>query len=570
MDSVLKERAGPRPAGRGNRWEKLVESGLLSAEALAQALAAASTAHVDPARFLLDQVGLARAHIEAALSQHFGCAAYRFTGRETVLPDLRPRLRVDFLKKMCAAPVERRGARLVVVIDDPLDATRTAALRSIDPGHELVFQVGLRDEILACIDYSYGLRADPYGPRGHERARESRGEIEELADRLVIEAHRRGASDVHIEPNGQDRSTVIRLRIGGECELYQEVAPALAASLVGHFKGLAGLEVSERQRPQEGKLDFRLPDRTLKLRVTTVPTVHGNEDVVMRLLGASKPMALDELGLGLRNRTALEAALARPDGLFLVAGPPGSGATTVLHAALRHINTADLKIWTAEDPVEITQPGLRQVQVHPKIGFDFSEAVRSIVRADPDVIMIGELRDHPTAVAALDAALAGHLVMAAMRTRGAPETISRLLDLQVDRHGLGGALVAVLAQRLVRGLCPQCRARQPATDEERAAIAQAVGDEEAAAAGWGREPLELWRAPGCSACAGTGEEGRVAVHELLTVSEEIREAMVEGEPTEELRRLAVAGGMLPFVADGIEKAIAGQVDLTQVLSACSR
>ena len=565
MDSATKERAGPRPAGRGHRWEKLVESGLLSADALAQALAAASSAHIDQARFLLDHVGLSRADVESALARHFGCPFYRFTGRETVLPDLRPRLRVEFLKKMCAAPVERRGTKLVVVVDDPLDAARTDALRSIDPDHELSFQVGLRDEILACIDYSYGLRGDP-------RPAETTvvEGVEELADRIVIEAHRRGASDVHIEPNGSDQSTLIRLRVGGKFEPYEKLAPTTAASLVDHFKGLADLEVVERQRPQEGKLEFRLPDRTLKLRVTTVPTVHGNEDVVMRLLGASKPITLEELGLGPRHLAELQAALARPEGLFLCVGPPGAGTTTTLHAVLRHINTAEVKIWTAEDPVEITQAGLRQVQVHPKIGFDFPEAVRSIVRADPDVIMIGELRDHDTASAALDAALAGHLVMAAMRTRGAPETIGRLLDLQVERHGLAGALTAVLAQRLVRGLCPLCRVSHPATADERAAIIEALGAEAAEAAGWTSEALTLWRAPGCRACAGSGEQGRVAVHEMLTVTDEIKEAIVDAEPAEHIRRLAVEQGMVPLVADGIARAVAGQVDLTQVLGACSR
>jgi type II secretory ATPase GspE/PulE/Tfp pilus assembly ATPase PilB-like protein len=564
MDSATKERAGPRPAGRGNRWEKLVEAGLLSADALAQALAAASNAHVDQARFLLDSVGLPRADVEAALARHFGCPFYRFTGRETVLPDLRPRLRLDFLKKMCAAPVERRGSRLVVVVDDPLDAARTDALRSIDPEHESLFQVGLRDEILACLDYSYGLRGDP---RPAETPVEG---VEEVADRIVIEAHRRGASDVHIEPNGQDQSTVIRLRVGGKFEPYQEVAPALAGSLVAHFKGLAGLEVVERQRPQEGKAEFRLPDRTLKLRVTTLPTVHGNEDLVMRLLGAGKPITIDELGLSAGNLSALQAALARPEGLFLVVGPPGAGTTTTLHAALRHINTSDVKIWTAEDPVEITQTGLRQVQVHPKIGFDFPEAVRSIVRADPDVIMIGELRDLETAAAGLDAALAGHLVMAAMRTRGAPDAIGRMLDLQVDRHGLAGALTAVLAQRLLRGLCPHCRAAQPATADERASIVEAVGAEAAESAGWTAESLRLWRAPGCRACAGTGEQGRVAVHEMLTVTDEIKEAVVDVEPVEVLRRLAMEQGMVPLVVDGIGKVVEGRTDLTQVLGACSR
>jgi type II secretory ATPase GspE/PulE/Tfp pilus assembly ATPase PilB-like protein len=563
MDSATKERAGPRPAARGNRWEKLVESGLLTADALAHALAEASRTHVDPARFLLDRLGLARADVEAALSRHFGCPVYRFTGRETVLPDLRPRLRVDFLKKMCAAPVERRGQRLLIVVDDPSDAARTDALRSIDAEHEPLFQVGFRDEILACIEYSYGHRGDT---RSMEPIAEG---VAELFDRIVIEAHRRGASDVHIEPNGHAESTVIRLRVGGEIEQFQELAPTVAASLVAHLKEQAGLHVSERQRPQEGKLEFRLPDRTLKLRVTTVPTVHGNEDVVMRLLGAGKPYPLAELGLSPANLAGLQSALARSEGLFLCVGPAAAGTTTTLHAALAHINSADVKIWTAEDPVEITQAGVRQVQVHPKIGFDFPEAVRSIVRADPDVIMIGDLRDRETALSGLDAALAGHLVMAAMRTRGAPEAVGRLLDWQIDRHGLAGVLLGVLAQRLVRGLCSYCRTSHPATADERAAIVEAAGAERAEAAGWTGTPT-LWRAPGCRACAGSGEEGRVAVHELLMPTEELREAVVAGASVEELRVLATAGGMVPLVADGIAKAVAGEVDLTQVVGACSR
>jgi type II secretory ATPase GspE/PulE/Tfp pilus assembly ATPase PilB-like protein len=564
MDSATKERAGPRPAGRANRWEKLVESGLLSADALAQALAAAARAQVDPARFLIDHLELPRAEVESALSRHFGCPFYRLTGRETVLPDLRPRLRVDFLKKMCAAPVERRGTRLVVVVDDPLDPAYADALRSIDPEQEPLLFVGLRDEIVACIEYSYGLRGDP---RSAETTVEG---VEEVADRIVIEAARRGASDVHIEPNGENESTVIRMRVAGKFEPFEELPPVLAAALVAHFKGLAGLEVGERQRPQEGKLDFRLPDCTLKVRVTTVPTVHGNEDVVMRLMGAGKPITIDQLGLDPRGMAELETALARPDGLFLSVGPAGAGTTTTLHAALRHINTADVKIWTAEDPVEITQAGLRQVQVHPKIGFDFPEAVRSIVRADPDVIMIGELRDHETAAAALDAALAGHLVMAAMRTRGAPETVGRLLDLQVDRYGLAGALTAVLAQRLVRGLCQQCRESHSATAEERATILEQVGGEAAEAAGWTADSLRLWRATGCPACAGSGEQGRVALYEMLAVTDEIRAAVADAMPAERLRRLALERGMVSLVADGIGKAVAGKVDLAQVLGASSR
>jgi type II secretory ATPase GspE/PulE/Tfp pilus assembly ATPase PilB-like protein len=238
---------------------------------------------------------------------------------------------------------------------------------------------------------------------------------------------------------------------------------------------MAKLDISERRKPQDGKIKFRMRDRTIELRVATLPTVNGNEDVVMRILAASKPIPLDEMGMSQRNLDEMRKLLAKPYGLVLCVGPTGSGKTTTLHSALGTINTTDMKIWTAEDPVEITQAGLRQVQVQPKIGLDFASAMRAFLRADPDVIMVGEMRDKETASTGVEASLTGHLVLSTLHTNSAPETVTRLIDMGLDPFSFADALLGVLAQRLTRGLCKKCRQQYEATDAEVDEIVQAYG-----------------------------------------------------------------------------------------------
>jgi type II secretory ATPase GspE/PulE/Tfp pilus assembly ATPase PilB-like protein len=251
-------------------------------------------------------------------------------------------------------------------------------------------------------------------------------------------------------------------------------------------------------------------------------------------------------------------------------GPTGSGKTTTLHSALGSINTSDMKIWTAEDPVEITQPGLRQVQVQPKIGFDFAAAMRSFLRADPDVIMVGEMRDKETASTGVEASLTGHLVFSTLHTNSAPETITRLVDMGLDPFSFADALLGVLAQRLARGLCQKCREQVAADKDEQAAIVHAFGDQGAAALGVGSPGFKLWRANGCEVCSKTGYKGRLALHELLVAGEDIKRAISRRAPVEEVRTLAVKSGMKTLLQDGIEKAIAGKTDLKQVLAVCLR
>jgi type II secretory ATPase GspE/PulE/Tfp pilus assembly ATPase PilB-like protein len=569
------------------KWDTLVTAGILPHETLTKALSAAQQSGQDPARYLIEKIGVNRADIEKALSTFYNAPFYQFTGNQRIPEDLRGRLRLDYLKKMGAAPIERRGPQLIVVIDDPTDFSRCDALRAIEADREVVFHIGFKDEINACIEFSYGVRSDVNVLLRELSGDESTGAVDEptddedegeesdsaiikLANQVIIDAYQRGASDIHIEPYGKEDNTRIRFRIDGDCVRYQDIPPAFRNPLVARFKIMAKLDISERRKPQDGKIKFRMRDRTIELRVATLPTVNGNEDVVMRILAASKPIPLDEMGMSQRNLDEMRKLLGKPYGLVLCVGPTGSGKTTTLHSALGSINTVDMKIWTAEDPVEITQAGLRQVQVQPKIGLDFASAMRAFLRADPDVIMVGEMRDKETASTGVEASLTGHLVFSTLHTNSAPETITRLIDMGLDPFSFADALLGVLAQRLTRGLCKKCRQQVDASDTEVDAIVQAFGEEEAARRGFARGRMKMWQGAGCDACGNTGYKGRLAVHELLVNDDGIKLAIAKRAPVEDVRRLAVAGGMTTLLQDGIEKAIAGKTDMKQVLAVCLR
>ena len=588
-----KEKQDGRPDGKpdarsASKWEYLVQAGIIQPEPLAKALVSAEATATEPGRFLIEKVGIARAEVEKAVSSYYGVPFYRFTAQQSIPEDLRLRLRVEFLRRIGAVPIERRGPRLIVVIDDPHDIQRADALRSVETDREVAIHVGFRDEIMACIEHSYGLKSDVNVLIKELSTDESTGAVDEpsddddaeeeesdsaiikLANQVIIDAYQRGASDIHIEPYGKEENTRIRFRIDGDCIPYQDIPALFRNPLVARFKIMARLDISEKRKPQDGKIKFRMRDRTIELRVATLPTVNGNEDVVMRILAASKPIPLDEMGMSDRNLREMRAIIAKPYGLILCVGPTGSGKTTTLHSALGSINTTDMKIWTAEDPVEITQPGLRQVQVQPKIGFDFAAAMRSFLRADPDVIMVGEMRDKETAATGVEASLTGHLVFSTLHTNSAPETITRMVDMGLDPFTFADALLGVLAQRLARGLCKKCREQYVADKDEVAEIVSAFGEEMAAARGIGRGDFKLWRAAGCEVCSKTGYKGRIALHELLVADDTIKRAIAKRSPVEEIRKLAMASGMTTLLQDGLVKAIDGKTDLKQVLAVCLR
>jgi type II secretory ATPase GspE/PulE/Tfp pilus assembly ATPase PilB-like protein len=578
-------------ARKPSRWDALIDGGAIAENDLQKALGEAAAQKIDAARYLIEKAGIARAEIDRSLALYYNCEVYRFTGKEIIPEEYRKRVRVDYFRQNGGAPVERQGNALLVVIDDPNDLARVDALRAIEPGLRMDVQVGLRDEIIAFIEQSYGLREDvgnilkqlsseeTSGPEPAAEAAEeakvgeSDSAVIKLANQIIADAYKRNASDIHIEPYGKESNVVVRFRIDGDCVNYQEIPAGYRNAIVARFKIMANLDIAEKRKPQDGKIRLKMSkDKSLELRVATIPTANGNEDVVMRILAASKPLPLDQMGMSERNLTALKSIITKPYGLILCVGPTGSGKTTTLHSALGHINTVDMKIWTAEDPVEITQRGLRQVQVQPKIGFTFETAMRAFLRADPDVIMVGEMRDRETAETGVEASLTGHLVLSTLHTNSAPETVTRLIDMGLDPFSFADALVGVLAQRLARALCKNCREQYPATRAEFDQIAEPFGGEVALAAqgiSFGPQFL-LWRGRGCENCGNTGYRGRCGLHELLVNSDEIKRAIGRRAPVEELRNLAVAGGMATLLQDGIQKAMLGITDLKQVLAVCSR
>lgn len=407
-----------------------------------------------------------------------------------------------------------------------------------------------------------------------------------LINQMIIEAFGEGASDIHIECSPGREKVKIRFRKDGHLRPYLELPPNYRSALVSRLKIMCDLDISERRKPQDGKINFARysPQHRIELRVATIPTHNGLEDVVLRLLASAKPIPLENIGLSPANLASFEPMVRRPYGLVLCVGPTGSGKTTTLHSALGRINQPDLKIWTAEDPIEITQAGLRQVQVNPKIDWTFARALRAFLRADPDVIMVGEVRDQETAHIVIEASLTGHLVLSTLHTNTAPETVTRLLDMGVDVFNFADALIGVLAQRLVRALCRQCRTQQAASEAE---VTELLDDYLHAAPPGGmdltREELfadwqtrfahegQLMRfeSPGCSHCGATGLRGRVAIHELMSNDRELRHLIQTRATATVLQAHAMRRGMRTLRQDGIEKVLQGLTTIEEVRATSS-
>ncbi len=413
-----------------------------------------------------------------------------------------------------------------------------------------------------------------------ESVRESDSTLVRLVNKIIIDAHESGASDIHIEPAPGKRPARIRVRRDGILVDYAEVPAKFRSALVSRIKIMASLDISERRKPQDGKIDFaKFGPLRLELRVATIPTNNGLESVILRLLAAHEAVPPEKLGLEDRVLAQLRTLTTRPHGLLLVCGPTGSGKTTTLHSLISMINTPERKIWTAEDPVEITQEGLCQVQVNPRIGWTFADALRAFLRADPDVIMVGEMRDAETASMGVEASLTGHLVMSTLHTNSAPETVTRLLDLGVDPFNFGDALLGVLAQRLARRVCPACAEKVALSDDEAGRLATEYChdtplDPHAVMQDWMARHAQggrLWltHGGGCEACAGSGLKGRLGLHEFMASSASLRALIHSRTPVEQLRARAVSEGMRTLKQDGIEKALRGLLTMEQVRAVCN-
>ncbi|MDQ3283024.1 MAG: Flp pilus assembly complex ATPase component TadA [Acidobacteriota bacterium] len=570
-----------------SKFGVLIDKGVLSEKDLEQAVSNARVNNTTVEKVLIEEMNVPREELGRSLSAYYSTPWFNYDGTQTIAADLKERVSSDIWKKHVAAPVERKPGVLIVAVEDPQDLTRLDGIRAMNLAPRYDFQIAFKHDIMAYIAASYGEKLDGTSTDAADLAKiidmlgDGEAEVEEeakaepeidetdsgivkLANQLIIEAFNRGASDIHVEPDGAKNPCQVRLRIDGDCIRFMEVPGAHRNALVQRLKIMAKLDISERRKPQDGKIRFRYPKGVIELRVATIPTANQNEDVVMRILAASKPLPLDKMGFSERNLNAFKTLLAKPYGIALVVGPTGSGKTTTLHSALGFINTEDMKIWTAEDPVEITQRGLRQVQVQPKIDFTFAAAMRSFLRADPDVIMVGEMRDHETAAIGIEASLTGHLVFSTLHTNSAPETITRLLDMNIDPFNFADALLGIMAQRLIRVLCPKCKEGYHPTQEEFEEIIEAYGYDYWAGTGITyTNDLTLYRPKGCNHCNNTGYKGRMGVHELLVGTDELKKAVQRRSPIDELRKLAMEQGMRTLMQDAVEKAFKGHTDVKQ-------
>ncbi len=571
------------------KFDYLITNNIITDKDMEKAMADARKLKKSVEAVLISDFQVSKDDIGKSLSAFYKTRFIPYDDKMIIPGQLLKGLKVNFLKKNVFVPVGQSGNKVIVAMENPDYLPARDTIKRLIPDKDFEYCVALRDDIFEMINLFFDVKRtemledsgsieDILGQleTGEEedfdeldRVTEEDGAIVQLVNKMIVDGFNRNASDIHIEPRPGKANSVIRFRIDGACQVYQTIPYTFKQAIVSRLKIMSDLDISERRLPQDGKIKFKkYAPLDIELRVATIPTAGGVEDVVMRILAAGEPIPLDKMGMNERNFRVFIEMITKPYGIVLVVGPTGSGKTTTLHAALHHINKPETKIWTAEDPVEITQEGLRQVQVSPKIGFDFATAMRSFLRADPDVIMVGEMRDHETVATGIEASLTGHLVFSTLHTNSAPETITRLLDMGMDPFNFADAMLGVLAQRLVRTLCKDCKEPYHPTKEEYDNLVRTYdGDFDALGFPY-NDDLVLQKPKGCSKCGNTGYRGRTGLHEIITGTEEMQTLIQIRSKMEDLKEQAIKDGMTTLMQDGIRKTFLGQTDFLQVRKVC--
>jgi type II secretory ATPase GspE/PulE/Tfp pilus assembly ATPase PilB-like protein len=607
LSIAFRQRQGAMAMVR-TKYDALVTSAVISPEELELAQRSARRKNLDLETVLIDEFKVSLPSLGGALSTYFGVPYEPFKQDRIKPPELLKNMSREFCQTNHWVPVEDSKDGIVVMAIDPEKTKASKMVNNVYPKSKVVYKVTTNREFGATLDHMFGSGAigdpgdigDILGTMDDEADAPVEGaddmasaandnEVVKLVNKVIIDAYQQGASDIHIEPYPGKAKTEIRFRKDGELVNYIQVPGSYRASIAARLKIMCDLDISERRKPQDGKIKFKkFGPLDIELRVATIPTQGGVEDIVMRILSAGEPIPIDKLGLSKHNLVRCKDAIEKPYGLFFACGPTGSGKTTTLHSLLGYLNTPETKIWTAEDPVEITQKGLRQVQMNVKAGLTFAIAMRAFLRADPDVIMVGEMRDKETVSTGIEASLTGHLVFATLHTNSAPESVVRLLDMGMDPFNFADALLGVLAQRLARRLC-KCKEAHAATSDELHALLEEYSLELQSTAAWKRDPksarkklFEEWvkdfgsdrgeiilhKAKGCDVCGGTGYKGRVGLHELLLGTDRIKKNIQEHARVSEMFATAIEDGMRTLKQDGIEKVLQGVTDIKQVRAVC--
>lgn len=564
---------------RKTRFDYLISHDLIREEELDSAWEESREAKESIENYLMRKCMISREDLGRSFEEFFHCKFIPYTDKYPIPAALLKSLKKEYLLREVWVPLEKRDGVIHVTVDDPNDIVKRDMIENLLKTKSVRYDVSLSDDIIKFITLFYRGIEDTYSltdivgkldadesTQEDEEVSESDSIIMQVVNKIILDAYAKRASDIHVEPNPGKRNVEIRYRIDGDCALYQTLPYNYHAAVVSRIKIMSNLDITVRRLPQDGKIKLKKPGgEEIELRVATIPTQGGVEDVVLRILAKGEIMPLDDMGMSVRNLKELRGVLQKPYGMILAVGPTGSGKTTTLHAALHEINKPDRKIWTAEDPVEITQQGLRQVQVQPKIGFDFAAAMRSFLRADPDVIMVGEMRDFETAKIGIEASLTGHLVFSTLHTNSAPETIVRLLDMGIDPLNFADALLAILAQRLVRTLCIRCREAYHPDRNEYDEIMMGYGEESFLKLNIPYDDrFTLYRPKGCDDCDKSGYRGRMGIHELIIATDGIKRMIQKHETVEVIRKLAMQEGMTTLLQDGILKSLQGLTDFHQV------
>lgn len=562
-------------------YDTLIDRGLVTAGLLRQLEKQAEETHEPLSMLLKRKAGVDTADIGASLEDYYMVPFLAWSEGVTPCKEIIDQLNSDWLATNRWVPVRSEDDALIILIDNPNHSERLLEIQQLLNMTIYDVRVGLPEDILRFL----GIDPKRYLPSEQalgdldglgnqeeqlddeqveeELTAENESQIINLVNQLILQAVQRDASDIHLHPPLGKAPGYARLRVDGICRDFADIPASIYGPVVARLKILSNLDIAERRRPQDGKIAVTLEGEPLELRLATVPTVTG-ESIVLRLLASGEPLPFSKLNFSERNLGFLTHAMEHPHGIILVVGPTGSGKTTTLHGLLGHMNTPERHILTAEDPVEITQPGLQQLQVQPRIGLTFAAALRSFLRADPDIILIGEMRDQETAHAGIEASLTGHLVFSTLHTNSAAETVVRLLDMQLDPINFADALVAIIAQRLVRTICKHCREPYTPNQEELDRLKHLYGKEHWAELWRVEDDLQLYQGRGCQACDGTGYKGRTGIHEVLPGSKTIKRAISRRATVSEIQELACEEGMRSLVQDGVGKLLAGQIDLTQL------
>jgi len=598
-----------QPVMRG-KYDALVANAVISAEELELATRSARRKNLDIETVLVDEFQVKTPALGDALAQFFGVPYEPFKADRVKPLDLLKNLKRDFCESSGWVPVDDTKDGLIVITTDPEKIRSSRVVNNVYPKARVIYRVCTGREFGNTLDQLFGVAEADSGASiddmlggladdgEHEEAAATDeavsaandNELVKLVNKIIMDAYSQGASDIHVEPYPGKQKTEIRFRKDGSLQPYISVPASYRNAIAARLKIMCDLDIAERRKPQDGKIKFKkFGPLDIELRVATIPTQGGVEDIVMRILAAGEPIPLDKLGLSARNLERMKSAIEKPYGLFFVCGPTGSGKTTSLHSVLGYLNTPDTKIWTAEDPVEITQRGLRQVQMNPKAGLSFAVAMKAFLRADPDIIMVGEMRDKETTSTGIEASLTGHLVFATLHTNSAPESIIRLLDMGMDPFNFADALLGVLAQRLAKRLCGKCKKAHVATAEEVQALMEEFATELNNTQAWKDDPkgqrdallqewmklfgndkgeLTIYEAVGCEVCGGTGYKGRVGLHELLLGTDAVKKNIQEHARVAEMIATALDDGMRTLKQDGIEKVLQGITDIKQVRAVC--